>query len=152
MGAEVAEVGGLDASGFDRLLEQTRQALASVRLAGTPAEPGEVEMTGVGAAADGQVRATVLAGGRLESLQVNPRLLRNGIESVCEQIIVAVNAALDDLRDQAAAQGAAQVPAGGVVDPAALAGRLRELQDQSVRQMAVFSQAMNDVVAQLRGR
>jgi hypothetical protein len=55
------------------------------------------------------VRATAVPGGRVASLQVNPRLLREGIESVCEQIIVAVNAALDGLRAKTTAQGAAQV-------------------------------------------
>jgi hypothetical protein len=39
-----------------------------------------------------------------------------------------------------------------VVDPEVLAGQLRELQDASLRQMAVFSQTLNDVVARMRER
>ena len=116
---------GSGARSIDQLLEDTRRVLAEMRPgAGTPPDPGELR--GEGEAADGQVRAVAGpsgsgksgmvravagAGGRLESLTVNPRALRLGSEALCEQIVVAVNAALDDLRDrvegQAVAAGAA---------------------------------------------
>jgi hypothetical protein len=130
----------------DRMLAETRQALAAVRV-GTGAAPEPAEdpsLRGEGAAADGMIRAVVVPGGRLESVSVEPRLLRQGVEEICAQIVVAVNAALDDLATRTPKPDAA-------VDLAALSTRLESLQDQSVRQMAMFGQAMNAVVAQLRG-
>ena len=142
------DIGG---AGFDQLFEQAKQALDAVRAGGRPegAEPAEPAepVQGTGTAADGQVKATVGAGGRVEEITVSPRLLREGIEAVCEQIVVAVNAGLDDLR----AKAREQQPA-GAADPAALAGQLRELQDESMRRMAAYSQALTDALTAVRGR
>jgi DNA-binding protein YbaB len=138
------DIGG---AGFDQLFEQTRQALEAVR-AGRPdsADDGE-PVTGEGTAADGQVTVTAAKGGKIERIVVSPRLLRDGIEAVCEHIVVAVNAALADLRVKSAGDQAL-----GAADPAALAGQLREVQDESLRKMASYSQALTDALAQVRGR
>lgn len=139
------------ADDLDRLLTQTRSMLQAVRGPDTEAgasttdtaeaEPLRVE----GTARDGMVRAVVVTGGQVESVSVQPALLREGLETVCAEIVVAVNAALTTLR----AQAIAGAPAGG--DPAELSRQLGELQEQSLRQMAEFRQEIDDVVARLRG-
>jgi DNA-binding protein YbaB len=137
------DIGG---AGFDQLFEQAKQALDAVR-AGRDEQPDAEPVEGVGSAADGQVSVRVGEGGRVESITVNPRLLRDGIETVCEQIVLAVNAALEDFRTRAREQ-----QPGGAADPAALAGQLRELQDESMRRMAAYSQALSDALSAVRGR
>lgn len=138
------DIGG---AGFDQLFEQTKQALEAAR-AGRPESTGDAEpVTGEGTAADGQVKVTAAAGGKIEQIVVSPRLLRDGIEAVCEHIVVAVNAALADLRTKSAGDQAL-----GAADPAALAGQLRDLQDESMRKMASYSQALTDALAQVRDR
>lgn len=131
------------AASLDELLTRTQQALSAMRsraaeqVDGDPAQLLRAE----GVAADGQVRAVVVQGGRLESVVVDPDLSEAGMEAVCGQVVVAVNAALADLD--------AQVSASARADVDALAARLGGLQDQSVRQMELFSRAMEDVVARL---
>ena len=132
----------LELAGFERVLAETRRTLEEIRAGSGGAGAGEApEIRGEGVAADGQVLATARTGGRLESVQLDPRALRMGSQALGEQIVLAVNAALDSLQTQAGAQAAP--PA---ADPAALAERMRELQDQSVRQMYVFSQSIADAV------
>src|SRR5258707_1142939 len=90
------EQSGLGAGDLDRLLEDTRRALSE--MGARPADQATLaELRGTGTAADDQVRAAVVIGGRLETLSVDPRLMRMGSEALCEQIVFAVNAALDDL-------------------------------------------------------
>lgn len=130
---------------LDQLLSRTRAALAATRTAGAAAADDEAAaIVGQGDAADGLVRAVVSAGGLVESITVDPRLLRDGLEVLCGQIVVAVNAAFADLRAQTPAQTAPEV------DVEALSANLASLQDQSVRQMAMISQALGDVVARMR--
>ena len=143
----VGDFGGTD---FERLLGETRRALGALgsgaRTRGdTPgttdadAEP----VGGEGSAADGKITAKVAAGGHLDGLTVDPRLLRSGSEELCAQIKIAVNAAMDDLR----AHAAQAAPA--TMDPAALAGMLEELQTESVRQMSQFTQGVAETVAKI---
>ncbi|MFD2762852.1 YbaB/EbfC family nucleoid-associated protein [Micromonospora eburnea] len=131
------------AASLDELLTQTQQALSSMRsrAAEQPdGDPGRL-LRAEGSAAAGQVRAVVVQGGRLESVTVDPQLAEAGMEVVCGHVVVAVNAALADLD--------AQVSASARADVDALAARLGGLQEQSVRQMELFSRAMEDVVARL---
>ena len=69
--------------------------------------------------------------------------MRLGSEELCAQIMVAVNAAMDDLR----AQTSEAAPA--AMDPAALAGMLEDLQAESVRQMGRFTQGIAETVAKI---
>ena len=133
------------AASLDDLLTRTQQALSAMR--SQAAEPADEEADGLlraeGTAADGLVVAIVVQGGRLASLTVDPRVLRQGTEVVCGHVVTAVNAALCELE--------ARVSASARADVDALAARLGGLQEQSVRQMAMFSQAMEGVVARLNG-
>ncbi|MEU8168051.1 YbaB/EbfC family nucleoid-associated protein [Micromonospora sp. NPDC049004] len=130
---------------FDRLFQQTRQALASMRSTGQAPDDLEVEPArGTGSAAGGQVEV-VAVGQHVESVTVDPRALRMGAEMLGEQITMAVNAALDDLR--LAAGEAADAPA---VDPVALGQQLDELQNESVRSMAAMTNALTDAVRRIQ--
>ena len=122
---------------FARMLNETLQAVGKVSQAG--GEEG-AETTHVGEAAEGRVRATVTAGGRLESLYLDPRMMRLGSEELGEHVVTAVNAAFDALRAQA-------LPTAGV-DLTGLAEQVRELRDTAVPRMESFLQAM--VAAQER--
>jgi DNA-binding protein YbaB len=134
-------VSDLSGAGFDRLLEQTKQALESAK---QPAQQDNAEpLHGSGEAADGRVQVRVASPGRVEELTIDPRLLREGSEEVAAKVVEAVNQALDDLRAQAIAQ---LTPA---VDPAALAGKLEELQTESMRTMEQFATAISDAFAKL---
>lgn len=130
---------GVRGDEFDNLLSRARQAVADVSgAASASAEPV------VGEAADGMVRVTMLPAGELSEIKVDPKLLREGIDEVCQNIVVATNDAIRKMRAASRAPGSA--------DPAALASTLRELQQDSLREMSSFSSALNDVVARLRTR
>lgn len=139
----------MDHAGGDdlgRLLEDTRRALGALRTPGSSAgaarEPAE-PVRGEGTAAEGKVSAKVVAGGHVEELHVDPRLMRLGSAELCAQIVIAVNAAMDDLRSKAAEAAPA------VMDPAALAGVLENLQAESVRQMSRFGEGVAETVARI---
>ncbi|MEU7842414.1 YbaB/EbfC family nucleoid-associated protein [Micromonospora sp. NPDC049114] len=130
---------------FDRLFQKTRQALASMRSTGQAPDGLDAEPArGTGSAAGGQVEV-VAVGQHVQSVTVDPRALRMGAEMLGEQITMAVNAALDDLR--LAAGEAADAPA---VDPVALGQQLDELQNESVRSMAAMTDALTDAVRRIQ--
>lgn len=133
---------GAGARDIDRLLGDARRLLAEVRSA-APADAGLgdlEELRGEAEAADGLIRATVGIGGRLESLRADPRAMRLGSEALCEEIMVAVNGALDDLQAKARQAGPA------VPDRAALDRQLEELQSESVRRMEMFTQGVAEAI------
>jgi hypothetical protein len=128
---------------FERLLGDTRRALETLRNGdGASGDSGE-PLRGKGTAVDGKIEAAVASGGHLETLTVDPRLMRLGSAELCERIVEAVNAAMDDLR----AQTAQSAPV--AADPVALAGMLEDLQAESARQMARFTQGVAEAVAKI---
>lgn len=129
----------------DRLLGDARRLLGEIRSAapGAASNPDIEELRGVGEAANGLIQATVATGGRLESLRADPRAMRLGSEALCEEIMVAVNAALDDLRAKAQAAGPV------LPDQAVLDQRLEELQSESVRRMEMFTQGVAEAIDQI---
>lgn len=127
---------------FDRLLQDTRDALADLR-AGGPAEGGEV-MRGEGAAADGRVRAVVISGGKVESVEIDPRAMRLASADLGAAVAAAVNAAMADLT----AKVTAATPQD--VDAQALKDRLDDLHMRSARQMAMFTESIAEAVAQIK--
>src|SRR5262249_30876700 len=109
-----------------------------------PPEP--VDLRGEGTGLDGQLRVTAVAGGRLESIQIDPRAMRTDSRTLAEQLVVAVNAALAAV--QAKVQEAA---AGAAPDRAALVHRLREVQDTAIPRMQSFLRAVEDLRRQATG-
>jgi hypothetical protein len=106
---------------------------------------GHESLTGRGEAADGQIQATATRG-RLESLELNPRLMRLSGEQLAGYVAVAIDAALEE------ACGEAPAIDGPPVDPSALAARLSAAQDQSRRTVATLTQELGEAVALLRER
>lgn len=133
------------AESLDQMISQALRTLATVRSTGVTADGPPLQ--GEGRAAGGKVSATVSAGGRLTALSVDPRVMREGSEAMCAEIITAVNAAVDELRAKAEERAAA-VTAGSEEISATLLG----LQQESVRQMERFTQSLNDVVARFERR
>jgi hypothetical protein len=146
----------VDSSGLDRLLGQTMQALDQLR--GAPADgavsvgsadgavsvgsaDGDGEesepIEGVGEAADGLIRAVAAAGGQLAGLYLDPAVLQMGAAALAEEIVAAVNAAAVDLQEQMAG-------AFGAPDLDALAGQLKEIGEESNRQMSSFLDALTE--------
>jgi len=71
--------------------------------------------------------------------------MRMPSKELADQVLTAVNAALDDLAANAPS------PDGVVaVDPQVLAAQVAEIQDQAIRQMAAISQAIGAAVARVR--
>ncbi|MFG2006600.1 YbaB/EbfC family nucleoid-associated protein [Spirillospora sp. NPDC048911] len=145
---------------LDRMLTDARKTLESMRKGGggdkaaaapgaagsaAPARGDAPQVEGVGLAADGRVKATVSLGGRLKSVEMDPRAMRLASAALGEEIVVAVNAALDDLRTKAAAAAAT----GDTVDTAALGKQVEEIQNQSLRQMELITQALNDTISKI---
>lgn len=133
------------AESLDQMISQALRTLATVRSTGVTADGPPLQ--GEGRAAGGKVSATVSAGGRLTALSVDPRVMREGSEAMCAEIITAVNAAVDELRAKAEERAAAAA-AGSEEISATLLG----LQQESVRQMERFTQSLNDVVARFERR
>lgn len=102
---------------------------------------GDVPGAVTGEACNGQVRA-VMVEGRLTSIWVDPEL-KNIPLRLREHLVAAVNAALEA---QLAGAGGA---AGTTVDHTLLAEQLRQTQDESLRQMSMFEQAIAEAVARL---
>jgi DNA-binding protein YbaB len=128
---------------FDRMLQETRKMLDGVRSgAAAPPDQDAPPAEGNGEAADGRVKAVAVTGGRLKSIELDPRMMRLASAELAEHIVTAVNAALADLRAKATAEDAA-------IDPEALARHVREVQDQSLRQMAMFTQTISETVARI---
>jgi hypothetical protein len=131
----------VDSSGLNGLLSQTMQVLGQLRGGGDGAESTEgadaEPLLGFGESADGLIRVTAAAGGRLTELELDPRAMRLSSVQLSEQILLAANAALADLRDRVM-----DAAAGPNLD--ALATQLVEVQEESTRQMSTFLQALTD--------
>jgi DNA-binding protein YbaB len=143
--SEQAEVTPAD---FDRLMDQTRAALRELRngnLTDTDDEATE-EIVGEGEAADGRIRAAAGIGGVVNSIELDPRALRLPSDELGEQIVVAVNAALEDLKAKVAESAGTALQG---FDPEALAEQMLELQDQSVRQMSQFTAGMEEMLGRI---
>ena len=129
--------GPVDSTGLDRLLGQAMQALGQAR--GVNTEDGEdaEPILGYGEGADGMIQVTAETGGRLTDIQLDPRVLRLTTVDLATELVVAVNAALADL--QTRIRDAVTAP-----DLDNLAAQLKEVQEQSTKQMGTFLQALTD--------
>lgn len=75
-------------------------------VSGPEESTAEEPVRGHGESGNGLVRAEVTGYGRLESLQLDPGLLRAGTEAIAEYVIEAVRAAQDDERQRRGAVAA----------------------------------------------
>ncbi|WP_238161999.1 YbaB/EbfC family nucleoid-associated protein [Micromonospora endolithica] len=109
--------------------------------AGQSTEPS-TDVRGVGEAADGKIRVVAVPGGEVESVWIDPRLMRTPSETLAEEIRLATNAALADLR--AALAGALPAP-----DTTAVLAQLQEVQRTAVPQLQGFIDALTGVQERL---
>jgi DNA-binding protein YbaB len=146
---------GLGPEEFQRLLDEARGSLATMRRAIRDAQPpGDVDdadtpVHGSGEALDGLVRCTVAADGTVDDLQLDPRLLRRPLADMADGIRAAINEAVAGMRsrrDQGMPDG---VPA---VDLDRLGERVGEIQAEGLRQMERFSQTLHEVMERMRRR
>jgi DNA-binding protein YbaB len=137
--------GDLSATAIDQLLTDTRRALETMRSGQQVAEPAE-PLTGEGEAADGNVHAVVALPGEVQSLTMDPRLLRAGSESVCDAVVQAVNAALSDLREKATTD------VGATVDLEQLSGDLEAVQSDSLQTMKTMFGTLQEVMDRIDRR
>jgi DNA-binding protein YbaB len=127
----------LGSAELDQMLSQARKTLESLR----SSRPQDADARGTGEAAGGQVRVVAASPGRLESLELDPRVMRMPSKDLAAHVLAAANAALDDLAAQAPSAAGISVP-----DPGELAAAVADIQQQSVRQMAAISQAITAAV------
>ncbi|WP_018653690.1 YbaB/EbfC family nucleoid-associated protein [Actinomadura flavalba] len=140
----MADLSGND---LDRMLTDARRTLEAMR-SGRQAPGADAPVVeGVGEAADGRVRVTAVTGGRLTSVDLDPRALRMASHELGEALVQAANAALDELRGKAAGAAADEA-----VDTEALGKRVEEIQNESLRQMQMISQALTDTVNKIGQR
>jgi hypothetical protein len=132
----------VDSSGLDRLVESTLQALGQARGVPENGDDGSETVQGIGDSAEGLVRAVAVPGGQLAELYLDPMVSRLEPDVLAGEIITAVNAAMADLQEQIA--GVAGAP-----DLDALASRLKEVQEESSRQMGSFMQALEEAQARM---
>jgi DNA-binding protein YbaB len=92
--------------------------------------------------ASARVTAVVTTPGRIESLQLDPRLMRDGSEAVCDAITEAVNIALAKLQDESVSR------AGGI-DTAALAIDLERLQADSLTSATTMMASLQDAMTRI---
>jgi DNA-binding protein YbaB len=128
--------------GLQRLLESTQQALNMARGGQPDAADAPEPPVGRGSAADGQVRVEAHTGGRLANLEIDPRMMRQDSVTLSAAIVTAANAALADLQTQLRTSL-------GSTDVAAVAERLKEVQQESVQQMTSFLSAIGDMQARI---
>jgi DNA-binding protein YbaB len=127
-----AQVTSADLSGMDKALSETMRALAAYRSAAEAGDGAPVE--GFGDAADGMVRVRTELPGRVAALEVDRRLLGLELETLTEHIVVAVNAALEDLRTAA--------PMASPVELGELGRQLTTIQQDAARQFSVFAEGL----------
>ena len=127
----------VDSSGLDRLLGQAMQALGQARGVGTEEGEDAEPIQGHGEGADGMIQVIAETGGRVTGIELDPRVMRLSTVDLATELVVAINAALADL--QSRIRDAVAAP-----DLDALAAQLKEVQEQSTRQMGTFLQALTD--------
>jgi hypothetical protein len=133
---------------LDLTLTEARRMLDALRARGAAAEGGEPapdQAGGQATALDGLVTVSANGAGRIESITVDPQARRLPLADLAEAITEAANAALAE---------AARTPAGEAldVDFGALAEQVQRMQDDSLRQMARFTGALDEVMERLGKR
>ncbi|GAB7045943.1 YbaB/EbfC family nucleoid-associated protein [Catenuloplanes indicus] len=126
------------------LLERARAQVAAAQPPVPRPALDDPHATGVGMAADGLIRAQMGADGRLVGLSLDERTASLPRHELQQEIIEAVNAAWASLRGAGEAEAAVSA-----IDPAALAARLAEVQEQGMRSMHRITEGLADAMRQI---
>ena len=132
--------------GFATAREQLESLLAGQAPAPDDEDSDDEELRGVGQAADGRIVASVGVGGRLESIDLDPRALREGPDQLGRHFTESINAALDDLRSKAT-QATGQ---DHLADPRVIAEDLDQTQTVLTEHVASLTERYDDAIVQLR--
>lgn len=136
---------------FTRMLDDTVKALRTLSSAGAASADetdGEEDAgkRGVGETADGAVRAEFGTDGRLSSIWIHPRLTRLASVDLAEQVMLAVNAAIDSMRGGV-------TPPDGPGDLSRLTEQLEQVRDSAVPRLSAFIQSLTEAQDRLaRGK
>jgi DNA-binding protein YbaB len=103
------------------------------------AEGGEPPV-GQGVAAGGLVQVTA-AGGRVTSVEINPRAMRLASQELAEALAEAANAALADMESK---YPVLPIPA---MDPVALKAQLAEAHEEGIRAMRRYTESITDALS-----
>ena len=126
----------------DQIAQQLSQAREIVSQgpapAGAQSEPILIE------AADGRIKVTLGTDGRFEQIKMTLSALRDGPDALVEQLVLAVNDALDRRSEQTAA-------AGPVPDLDAMNEQAARIQDASLQQFTQMRGAIDDLMDRIRG-
>jgi YbaB/EbfC DNA-binding family len=149
-GRDAQVSGAVDMPAVARLFEETERLLEPLRGANLGADPHADERDedagGAGqAGAGGLVRAVATANWRVGRLEIDPRAIQAGSRQLGEDVVAAVNMALDDL-DQRRRQRSG--PA--TTDREELTAQVHELQDAALRQLQMFGYALSDLMRSMR--
>ena len=136
--------GPIDPSGLSGPLADVVAALGRAQAPSGDRDEQEPPI-GTGQAADGRVRVRAVLPGRVESLELDPSLLRLSGEELAREIESAVNAALVELQGRA-------VAAAGRADLGALTDQLKEIQFDAERQFARLTASLVEAQEQLTRR
>jgi DNA-binding protein YbaB len=120
----VLDPGGIGPEDLERIAKQADEGLR--RLAGLRERLDAVR--GTGTAADGQIVVGADSSGRIDSIDLNPRVMRMPSQDLAEELLRAVNAAQDDCARQAQ-DLIAQTGVDTSVDEAAFEAMERRLND-----------------------
>ena len=137
---------------LDRVLAEARATLESIRArrpgpaadasGGAEEGAGDGPPEGTGTAADGRITVTAAPGGRrITAVELDPEAMRLSSEEFGRQLVLAVNAALDDARVRGAAP-----PVDGETEDGADGDAE---QDPGLRQMALLTRAINEALARI---
>ena len=127
--------------GLEHLLQLTQRNLDDVAAAKVDTD----DHRGEGESARGQIRAVAVIG-RLESVTVDKRAMRMPSHELAEQLQVAINAALEELRSSVRDRRQASA-----LDSGELTERVREVQDMSLAHMQTYTRALRDIMGSIEG-
>jgi DNA-binding protein YbaB len=88
----VLDPGGIGPDDLERVAREAEQAMR--RLADLQERLGAIR--GTGTAAGGQIVVGADSSGRIDSIELNPRVMRMASQDLAEELLRAVNAAQDD--------------------------------------------------------
>jgi DNA-binding protein YbaB len=123
-------------SDYDGGLGQAVEEMGRLAQATEGGEPPE----GQGVAADGLLQVTA-AGGRIRSVEINPRAMRMASQDLAEAITEAVNAALADMESKYP-----ELPIASI-DPARLRDQLAQAHEEGIRAMRRYTDSITDALS-----
>lgn len=132
---------------FSQLIAEAKQSAQHSSQQSPSAQLGLTDpITGVGTAHEDRITVT-MADGRLTACELQPQAMRLSNVALGEQIVHAVNAAIEQYQQALSDAMAQQQP-----DLAATPDALREIQYQATDAVRKHTQAMLDMLSRVEGR